>query len=161
MKFKSPQILKLEYLRNKTFLKRNRSSSKKSSSTSFILLIFSVCMTCVRRHSKMYPICNIRLSLLKREGPHMWRMCSKPNYEVSAFIDELWKPCNIRILKKWKKKKNAGDIIILHMYTKNHIHMRYSSWDTKWDNFFCHFGPFFAFYPSFPPPPNKLENQNF
>ena len=105
MKFKSPQILKLEYLRNKTFLKRNRSSSKKSSSTSFILLIFSVCMTCVRRHSKMYPICNIRLSLLKREGPHMWRMCSKPNYEVSAFIDELWKPCNIRILKKWKKKK--------------------------------------------------------
>ena len=34
----------------------------------------------------------------------------------------------VRILKKWEKI--AGDIIILHMYTKshNHNHMRYSSW---------------------------------
>ena len=26
----------------------------------------------------------------------------------------------------------AGDIIILHMCTKNHNYMRYSSWDTEW-----------------------------
>ena len=43
-------------------------------------------------------------------------------------------------------KKIAGDIT-LHKCTKNHNHMRYSSWDTEWDkqNFlsfwgiFCHF----------------------
>ena len=55
------------------------------------------------------------------------------------------------ILKKWKNqilekmKKIAGDIIILHMCTKNENHMRYSSCDTKWDIIFWHFGPFFAF----------------
>ena len=57
-----------------------------------------------------------------------------------------------------KMKKIAGDIIILHMCTKNHNHMRYSSWDTKWDRIFCHFGPFFAFLPH---PPDNTENQNF
>ena len=31
-------------------------------------------------------------------------------------------------------KKIVGDITILHMCTKNHNHMRYSSWDTKWDS---------------------------
>ena len=30
-------------------------------------------------------------------------------------------------------KKFAGDIIILHMCTKNHNHMMYGSWDTEWD----------------------------
>ena len=49
---------------------------------------------------------------------------------------EFWK-------NEKKKKKIAGDIIILHMCTKNHNHVRYSSWDTEWE-FFCHFGPFFA-----------------
>ena len=34
------------------------------------------------------------------------------------------------------KKKIAGDIIILHRCTKKHNHMRHSSWDTEWDNFF-------------------------
>ena len=28
--------------------------------------------------------------------------------------------------------KFAGDIIILHMCTKNHNYMMYSSWDTEW-----------------------------
>ena len=32
---------------------------------------------------------------------------------------------------KKKKKKIAGDIIILHMCTKDFNHMRYSSWVTK------------------------------
>ena len=30
-------------------------------------------------------------------------------------------------------KKFAGDIIILHMCTKNHNYMMYGSWDTEWD----------------------------
>ena len=41
----------------------------------------------------------------------------------------------------------AGDIIILHKRSKNHNHMRYSSWYTEWDRqkflsfwtIFCHF----------------------
>ena len=41
--------------------------------------------------------------------------------------------------------KIAGDIIILHMGTKNHNYMMYGSWDTKWDRQnFCHFGSFFS-----------------
>ena len=53
----------------------------------------------------------------------------------------------------WKMKKIAGDIINLHMCTKNHNHMRYSSWQTKWDKFLVilgHFSPFNT--PSSPPP---------
>ena len=46
-----------------------------------------------------------------------------------------------------KTKKFAGYIIILHMCTKNHNHMMYSSWDAEWDGqHFFHFDP---------------ENQNF
>ena len=58
-----------------------------------------------------------------------------------------------------KMKKIAGDIIILHMCTKNHNHMRYSSWDTEWHKMFCHFGLFFTFLS--PSPPNNPEHQNF
>ena len=51
-------------------------------------------------------------------------------------------------------KKTAGYIIILHMCTKNHNHMRYGSWDTEWDGIFCHFEPLFALLP-----PANPENQ--
>ena len=59
----------------------------------------------------------------------------------------------IRILKKWEKI--AGDIIILHQSTKNH--MMYSSWDTEWERQkkFDILGHFLPFYP-----PNNQENQN-
>ena len=53
-----------------------------------------------------------------------------------------------------KMKKIAGDIIILHMCTKNHNHMRYSSWDTKWDRILGHFCLLN------PPPLNNPQNQN-
>ena len=33
---------------------------------------------------------------------------------------------------------------------QNQKHMRYSSWDTKWDRMFCHFGPFFDLLTTFP-----------
>ena len=41
-------------------------------------------------------------------------------------------PKNTKNKKFWKMKKFAGDII-LHMCTKNHNHIIYSSWDTEWD----------------------------
>ena len=48
-----------------------------------------------------------------------------------------------------KKKKNSGNIIILHMCSKNHNHMMCGSWGAEWDrqNFlafwtiFCPFTP--------------------
>ena len=63
-----------------------------------------------------------------------------------ALLHPSLKTQKIRILKK----KIAGDIIILHMCTKNHNYMRYGSWDTEWDRqIFCHFGPFFAILPHY------------
>ena len=62
--------------------------------------------------------------------------------------------------QNFEKMKNiAGDIIILHMCTKNQNHMSYSSWATEWDFFFlqqesnrdCHFRPFFALLPHYWP----------
>ena len=44
----------------------------------------------------------------------------------------------------WKNEKIAGYIIILHMCTKNHNHMWYSSWDTEWDNIFLSFWTIFC-----------------
>ena len=60
------------------------------------------------------------------------------------------------ILKKGQKI--AGDIIILHKCTKNHNHMRYSSWDMEWDrqNFLSFWTIFFLYTP-----PNNQKNQNF
>ena len=52
-------------------------------------------------------------------------------------------------------KKIKGDII-LHMYTKNHNHIRYSSWDMEWDRMFVIFDQFLPFHP-----PNNPQNQNF
>ena len=51
---------------------------------------------------------------------HVKKVGTPQNF-LLAFIDELWKTRKISILEKWKKI--AGDIIILHMCTKNHNHM--------------------------------------
>ena len=45
-----------------------------------------------------------------------------------------------------KIKKASGDVIILHICTKNHYHMMYASWDMECERQFfvtlCHFCPF-------------------
>ena len=50
----------------------------------------------------------------------------------------------------------SGDVIILHMCTKNHNHMMYASWDMEYDRhkFFVILGHFFPFYPNI-----NAENQ--
>ena len=57
-----------------------------------------------------------------------------------------------------KMKKSNGDIIILHVCTKNHNHMMFDSWDREWDgwNFLWFWAIFCPFTPS-----NNSENQNF
>ena len=56
----------------------------------------------------------------------------------------------LKILKKMKKTpKTSGDIIILHMCTKNHNHMVNCSWDMARDGCNCYFfilGYFLPFY---------------
>ena len=62
----------------------------------------------------------------------------------------------------WKnEKKIAGDIIIVHMCTKNHNHIIWGTVPEIWGEtkIFGHFGPLFALY-SFTPP-NNPKNQNF
>ena len=57
-------------------------------------------------------------------------------------------------MQKWKK--TPRDIIILHKCTIIDNHMIYHSWDINCNtDFFCHLGPFFAFYP-----PNCPKNEN-
>ena len=56
--------------------------------------------------------------------------------------------------KFWKnEEKNPGGVIILHMWTKNHDHILYCSWDMEHDgcniyfsfwDIFCHFSPLTA-----------------
>ena len=53
-------------------------------------------------------------------------------------------------------KKSAGDIIILHMCTKNQNHMKYGSWDLEWDR--QNFLSFkFIFCPFTPLPPWRIK----
>ena len=56
-----------------------------------------------------------------------------------------------------KMKKITEDIIIFNKWIINYNHMMYSSWDMKraTDIIFCHFGPFFALYPT-----NNPKNQD-
>ena len=62
----------------------------------------------------------------------------------TGFTSLTWK---IKILKKWKKM--SGEIIILQMYTINHNHMMYSSWDMERDrqNFLSFWTGFCPFIP--------------
>ena len=67
-----------------------------------------------------------------------------------------------KILKKMKKKKMPGDIIILHKCTKNHDHMLYCSWDIMVHdrcNFYFSFGAIFCFLTPTPWKSKFLKNE--
>ena len=68
-----------------------------------------------------------------------------------SFIALLRPPPSLNTRKSefWRnEQKIAGDIIILHICTKNHNHLRCSSWDTKdtETEFFANLGRFLPFY---------------
>ena len=87
--------------------------------------------------------------------PGIWRVTDRIFYHFGSFFALPPSNQKIRILKNWKK--TPTDIIILHMCTINDNHMMYGSWDMEHNrNNFCHFGPFFALYPS-----NNPKNKNF
>ena len=53
----------------------------------------------------------------------------------------------IQKIKFWKNEKKSGDIIILHICTRNDHHMLYCSWNTECGR--CHF--YFSFWAIFCP----------
>ena len=58
-------------------------------------------------------------------------------------------------------KKTAGDIIILHICTKVDNHMRYSSWDTKWERQnFLSLWPIFCPFTTLPTQKIKINKNN-
>ena len=72
--------------------------------------------------------------------------------------------CIYQVLHKKKKKKKNFWRYHHFMCTKTHNHMKYSSWDTELDKFFCHFGilgHFLPFYPTPSSPLNNPENHSF
>ena len=70
---------------------------------------------------------------------HLLAFCSHKNQKKKK-KSKFWKK---------KKEKNLGNIIILHMCTKNHNHMIYGSWGTEWDrqNFLSYWTIFCLFTP--------------
>ena len=56
-----------------------------------------------------------------------------------------------------KMKKIPGDIIILHMCSKNYYQMMYDSWDMVHDRSNCHFSFCAIFCPFTPPATQKIK----
>ena len=59
----------------------------------------------------------------------------------------FYSPNNTKNHNFEKMNKTPGDIIILHICTKNDNHMMYGSWDIATYRIFCYFGLFFALLP--------------
>ena len=95
---------------------------------------------------------------------HNWHLLVnlKNNYLLKKLLKWASKKCknfNIYnvVLKKKKERKKSGDIIILHLCTKNLDDMIYSSWDLECDRLkLVILGHFLHFYPS-----KNQTNQNF
>ena len=60
---------------------------------------------------------------------------------------DLLPPKNSQNQNFEKQKQKSGDIIILHMCTKNHDHMLYGSLDMMCNRFNCYFSFLAIFYP--------------
>ena len=88
---------------------------------------------------------------------HVKKVGQNSEFLFGIYRWTLKNPKNQNFEKKWKKI--AGNIIIFYMRTKNHNHMKYSSWDTEWDKFFLSFWTLFC--PLTPPPLKNPENLNF
>ena len=97
----------------------------------------------------------------QKPQPHITHLWQKPqSYEVR--LDKSFchfepffailptsQPGKSKFRKNKKIKKTSGDVIVLHMCTKNKNHVTYASWDMKLDrqnflsiwNIFCCFAP--------------------
>ena len=98
-----------------------------------------------------------KVHIWSHDVSHTW---GTPQNFLLAFIDELWKTQRTRISKRWPKKKKktthektkkTGDIIILHMCTKNHNQVQSPRYGVTPFNFVI-LGHFLPFTPPLPPP---------
>ena len=81
----------------------------------------------------------------------IWGTVREIQSETDRIFCHLWSfftPYNPQNQNFEKMKNVIAYVIILHMCTINHDHMIYASWDIRPDRIFCHFGPFFALWPS-------------
>ena len=94
--------------------------------------------------------------VVTKKNTHIWRRWGHLRVSFWHLLMNFEKPKKSEFWKN--EKKIAGDIIILHMCTKNHNHVRYSFWDSEWDKFFL---SFWAIFGPLPTPTNNPENLNF
>ena len=100
-----------------------------------------------KKHYLSYLPNQICFSVINMELNILWgKMTQKCQHYVQhfwlfplVFIDELWKTKKIRILKKQK----LLEISSFYRCVPKTTITRYSSWYTKWNRIFCHFGYFF------------------
>ena len=89
--------------------------------------------------------------------PEIWSMTDRIFVILDCFFLPFYLPNNLKNQNFEKLKKIPGDIIILHMWTKNDNQRKYGSWDIEHDRQFFvildHFLPFYS--------PNNPKNQNF
>ena len=79
--------------------------------------------------------------------------CNRPNFLLFWTIFCPFTPLTaqkIKILQKWKKKKNSGDIISLQKCNRNHDHILHCSWNMVHDRCNCYFS-FWAIFCLFTP----------
>ena len=97
--------------------------------------------------------------------PEIMELCwdmdrNRENFFVILGYFCLFTPLTTRKTKILKNIKKMPDLEISSFYTcvpqMTIIWCMVPEIGTRWTKFFCHFGPFFPFYP-----PNNLENQNF
>ena len=74
---------------------------------------------------------DIILHKCTKNQEHMLHCCWDMTHDGYNFYFSFWDICPFTPLKMKiiKNEKGPGDIIILHMCTKNYGHMMYSSWD--------------------------------
>ena len=89
--------------------------------------------------------CSPKIMIIWCTVPQIWSETDRNFFVILSHFLPFYPLPNDPKKSKFCKNKNApGDIIILHMCTKNHNHIMYASWDTECNRCFCHFEPFFA-----------------
>ena len=96
--------------------------------------------------------CVSKTTIIWGTVPEIWSETDRSFYHLGQFLS-FYLSDNPENRNFEKKEKASGDVIILHMCTKNHDQMIYASWDKECDrrNFFVILDHFLPFYPTIDP----------
>ena len=106
------------------------------------MLMYNAWIISIQEWIWFYSLRNI-ISINHKNHTHVKKVGHTSEFPFGIYWWTLKNPKNQNFEKM--KIKNAGDIIILHMSTRNHNYSCYSYWDKKWDKVFVilsHFLPF-------------------